>query len=251
MSDTSSDPDDRSARGGHVYADATSRTAKARKIEAILGRAIDLGGADVLDLGAGSGRLSAYLKPRVRSIVAADRDTAPFAAEGVDIHRTPGSDLPFADRAFDAVIFNHVIEHVGDRAEQGAILHEIARVLRPGGVLYLAVPNRFALIEPHYKLPFLSWLPQSLADAWVRATGKNDWYDCNPFRYGELVRHLRRQGFLVEDSTARAFRELVRIELAGRPLGRVLSRVPEVAVRLARPVMPTFVVLCRPEKPNT
>ena len=41
--------------------------------------------------------------------------------------------LPFADRAFDAVIANHVLFHVPDRA---AALAELRRVLRPGGRLF-------------------------------------------------------------------------------------------------------------------
>jgi SAM-dependent methyltransferase len=33
--------------------------------------------------------------------------------------------------------------------------HAARRVLRPGGVLYLAVPNRWSLVGPRYRLPFL------------------------------------------------------------------------------------------------
>jgi len=43
--------------------------------------------------------------------------------------------LPFASETFDAVIANHMLYHVTDRA--GA-LAEIRRVLRPGGALYAA-----------------------------------------------------------------------------------------------------------------
>jgi SAM-dependent methyltransferase len=47
-------------------------------------------------------------------------------------------DLPFADSAFDLVLCNHVIEHVphADRA-----CRELSRVLRPGGLLIVGVPN--------------------------------------------------------------------------------------------------------------
>jgi SAM-dependent methyltransferase len=48
-------------------------------------------------------------------------------------------DVPFPDDSFDVVFYHHVIEHVGDPA---ASLDELARVLRPGGMLYLGTPNR-------------------------------------------------------------------------------------------------------------
>jgi SAM-dependent methyltransferase len=40
-----------------------------------------------------------------------------------------------------------------------ALLDEVWRVLKPGGLAYLACPNRYSLVEPHYRLPFLSWFP--------------------------------------------------------------------------------------------
>jgi SAM-dependent methyltransferase len=49
--------------------------------------------------------------------------------------RTDAAMLPFADRAFDAVIANHMLYHVEDRA---AALAGIERVLKPGGKLYAA-----------------------------------------------------------------------------------------------------------------
>jgi len=232
-------------RRGHVASAPEGRLKKAEKIEALLAPYLDIAGADVLDLGAGSGLLSAYFAPRVKTLVAADRDTSPFEPEGIEIVETRGSDLPFDDNRFDLVIWNHVIEHVGDRATQATAAREIRRVLRPGGVLYCAVPNRLTLIEPHYKLPFLSWLPQPLADRWVRASGKGTWYDCNPFRAPELVRLLTDAGFGVEDSTRAAFYALLRIEKANSALGRALARLPAPLVDALHPLMPTFVMICR------
>lgn len=46
--------------------------------------------------------------------------------------------LPFADREFDAVVCNHVLEHIPD--DQQAI-REIHRVLRPGAWAILLVPD--------------------------------------------------------------------------------------------------------------
>ncbi len=46
--------------------------------------------------------------------------------------------LPFRDRHFDAVVCSETLEHVPDDA---AAVSEIARILRPGGWLFVTVPN--------------------------------------------------------------------------------------------------------------
>jgi SAM-dependent methyltransferase len=48
-------------------------------------------------------------------------------------------DLPFPSGSFDVVFFHHVIEHVADPAGS---LRELARILTPGGLLYVGTPNR-------------------------------------------------------------------------------------------------------------
>jgi SAM-dependent methyltransferase len=52
--------------------------------------------------------------------------------------------LPFHDHALDYVIASHVLEHV---ANPVAALVEWYRVVRPGGIVYLIVPNRLATFD--------------------------------------------------------------------------------------------------------
>jgi SAM-dependent methyltransferase len=63
--------------------------------------------------------------------VTADLDS-PHAMDKVDI-----MDMPYADGAFDAVLCNHVLEHVDD---DRLAMREIRRVLRPGGWAILMTP---------------------------------------------------------------------------------------------------------------
>jgi SAM-dependent methyltransferase len=52
--------------------------------------------------------------------------------------------LPFAPHAFDGAILSHFLEHV---PWPEAVLKQVAGVIRPGGMLYVAVPNPLYLTQ--------------------------------------------------------------------------------------------------------
>jgi predicted SAM-dependent methyltransferase len=65
-------------------------------------------------------------------------DLVPVAPDVLAIDIVNG--LPFAEAAFTAVYHSHVLEHL-DRAEGRELLYECFRVLRPGGILRVVVPD--------------------------------------------------------------------------------------------------------------
>ena len=101
--------------------------------------------------------------------------------------------LPFADRAFAAVVGGDVIEHV--RSAE-ATLSEAHRVLNPNGRLFLATPNRFSLApEPHVGLLGVGYLPRLLMNPYVRLRRKGTFRAIHTRGIGGWKRLLRRSPF--------------------------------------------------------
>jgi ubiquinone/menaquinone biosynthesis C-methylase UbiE len=69
-----------------------------------------------------------------------------------------GCALPYADRAFDIVYSNSVIEHVGDWSRQKAFAEEVRRV---GARLWIQVPAMGCPFEPHYLACCVHWFPRA------------------------------------------------------------------------------------------
>jgi len=77
-----------------------------------------------------------------------------------------GTCLPFADKAYDIVFSNSVIEHLHTRERQSLFASEVRRV---GRRYYVQTPNRWFPVEPHYLTPGMHFLPKS----WQRKLLRN------------------------------------------------------------------------------
>jgi ubiquinone/menaquinone biosynthesis C-methylase UbiE len=76
------------------------------------------------------------------------------------IVKADGRSLPFADKSFDWVFSNAVIEHVGDWDDQRQLAAEIRRVAMRG--YFITTPNLYFPIEPHALLPMYQFYPERL-----------------------------------------------------------------------------------------
>lgn len=65
---------------------------------------------------------------------------------------------PFEDHQFDMVVNNQVLEHVEDL---DAVLGEINRVLKPGGLCLALFPSKEVWREGHVGIPFVHWFPKN------------------------------------------------------------------------------------------
>jgi 2-polyprenyl-3-methyl-5-hydroxy-6-metoxy-1,4-benzoquinol methylase len=117
----------------------------------------DLGGLDwkrakVADVGAGRGWFSRVLSERLRETQGLDPrehvfpcDAAPESFEVdelVCVRTGAGGRLPFEDGSLDAAVSLEVIEHVED---QLGFLKEVARIVKPGGLVVVSTPNVLSL----------------------------------------------------------------------------------------------------------
>ncbi|WP_114241715.1 bifunctional 2-polyprenyl-6-hydroxyphenol methylase/3-demethylubiquinol 3-O-methyltransferase UbiG [Dyella sp. C9] len=220
------------------------RTLKARKIELLLGLDHSPAGGSLLEVGTGSGGIAHYFACQVPGqwrVSAVDVIDNRQLTEGYEFRLIDGCALPYADRSFDVVISNHVIEHVGDEASQLIHLRELKRVLKPGGQGYLAVPNRWMVMEPHFRVPLLSWLPRSWRSPYLRLAGKGEHYDCEPLTMGRAERLIEAAGLHYANVGLAALRATVSIERPAGPVIRWLAGMPDGLLKPGLPIMPTLI----------
>lgn len=202
-----------------------SRFRKAAVLDAIVGDRIRAAGV-VGDLGSGTGLMKRELERLSgQPIIGFEVDPRVVIERG----RTcvaDGTRLPTSDACFDFLIVNHLYEHVSDPRR---LFSEVSRVLRPGGSAYVSAGSRWAFLEPHYRLPFLSWLPGGLADRYVRWTGRARNYRGIRFLgYRSLQRAMDVPELRSADMTEHAIRSVLSEGGGGkwRSVWRILSVLP-------------------------
>jgi len=98
-------------------------------------------GEQLLEIGVGSGSFLAYAKVHGYAPIGCDLSAVICSRvereTGITMHCGPLESLS-DKQLFDAVVMNHVLEHVSDPV---ALLKAVRVRLKPGGVLHLAVPN--------------------------------------------------------------------------------------------------------------
>lgn len=114
---------------------------------------------DVLDIASGEGFGSADMAKRARSVIGVDIDAASvvhaqrrYHAPNLEFRIGSCTAIPLKDDSVDVVVSFETIEH---HDEHESMMHEIRRVLRPGGIIIISSLEKHAYTDvPGTKNPF-------------------------------------------------------------------------------------------------
>lgn len=126
-----------------------------RKHTEVLTSQLDIAGKRLADVGCGSGSLSHALAHKGAKVIGLDISEAALrqakigaSEDGTGFAAALGQALPLPNQSIDIAIYFNALHHI-PVADMELALDEVARVLRPGGRLYVAEP----LAEgPHFSL---------------------------------------------------------------------------------------------------
>jgi len=166
----------------------------------------DVSGKKVLDVGFGSGGIAiafnqadaiSYgvdVEPELRII--AEKNVLMNGAKA-EFKIYNGVNLPFDENLFDFVTCFSVLEHVSYPEK---LLGEMFRVLKPGGRIFLTLPNKYALKETHTLAYFVSWMPRKLAERYLKILKRSPLKDDNLHFYGyfDVLKMLKKTDYKYE-----------------------------------------------------
>jgi len=218
--------------------------ARGAEIAGTLAVEADVRGKRALDVGCGEGGVAVAFAQRGSHVVAIDnsednvRKTAQLLAgfgdnTSVAALRMDAHELAFSDTSFDVVVLADLLEHVSDPQR---VATEVVRLLRPGGLLYVSVPNKLSLWclvrDQHYQLFGLTLMPHAIAGFYVTKVRKRAAVYAveSTFRFGTLRKLFDRHGIRLRRCTH--LRSLSRLEDPETLIDPVQRRVATLLVKL-------------------
>jgi len=161
--------------------DYESRVRKAKKaISVIKDYLQDTKQCNVLDIGCSTGIMTNVYSEHFDKIIGIDIDkeaikyaSENFKNKNLTFIEASFNDINIEKRRFDIITCSHIYEQVDDAQE---LLDTIYKLLKPGGICYFVAGNRYKIIEPQFKLPFLSFLPNKLSKLYIRIAKKDGVY---------------------------------------------------------------------------
>ncbi len=230
--------------------DKKSREIKANKILAVIKDYANknnkkINSFNCLDIGCSTGLITSFLSKNFKKTIGIDTDfnaiksAKKLSKKNLNFIKASALEIPFKNDSFDLVICNHIYEHVPDAQK---MFDEIYNLLKKDGFCYLSAGNKHNIIEGHYKLPFLSWLPQSLANLYLRMTNRGKTYEEKHFSYFKIRRMLRK--FHVDNYTLRIIKNPEKYYLTDiSEKNSLIFKLPLFIFRILYPLIPTYIFI--------
>ena len=200
----------------------------------------------ILDIGCSGGIILHHLNGGFQQKIGIDIDQEAlkkakkeFHFDEIEFICADGMNLPFKENALSLIICNHVYEHLPD---SGQLFKEIFRTLKSGGACYCAAGNALGIMEGHYHLPFLSWLPKGLAHRYLRLMKRGDFYYEKHLNWWSFKKIFSM--FQLHDYTIRIIKEPGSFAAIGMiKKGSWISRIPRSFLSLLYPFIPTWILV--------
>ncbi len=201
-----------------------------------------------IDVGCSGGFFTSVISPYFEEVLGVDIDmpALKIADNNKSNHNLlyiagDSLQLPLPDKSVDLLICNHVYEHVPDPQ---MMFSDILRVLKDDGVCYLGAASRWIIMEPHYHLPFLSWMPKSMANIYMRLFNRGQYYYENLTTCAGIKQMTK--NFQVDDYTLKIIsnpdffhaRDMI-------PKNGIISKIPMWVWKLCYGILPTYILILR------
>ncbi len=161
--------------------------------------------SSILDVGSGNGVITSYYSEKGYEAVGIEVSESAVKQASEQFPETKfihydGLHFPFEDSSFDTILLNDVLEHISYN-DMEQVLAEIHRIMKPNGLVYISVMNRWQIIEPHTLIPLLTWLPKVAWNSVCMKLKKIDFSNVWPYTRGRLQLLLERHSFSFDDLT--------------------------------------------------
>lgn len=181
----------------------------------LIGRTLPAAPATIADIGGGTGRYSKWLADLGYTV--AHRDpialhvdyTRDLAEPAIDTAVGDARSLDLHDRAVDAVLLLGPLYHLVEAADRMAALSEAFRIVKPGGVVYMAAISRWAarldgviVSQTHREYPLLLDYIDTMERTGVMSPIREGGFVGYGHRPQELRDEVTNAGFTVESLVA-------------------------------------------------
>lgn len=228
--------------------DDKGRILKARKVMKIVSEFVNLNQADVLEIGCFTGAFQEVFSNNCKMFIAIDIDEKAIkrarqriTSRNVKFYLKNIEGTDFNDSNFDLIICNHIYEHTPNISK---MVREMHRILKPGGIIYFAAGNRWQLIEPHHRLPFLSWFPKPISNFYLSLIKKRrQIYYEKHLSYAGLLKNLKI--FNIFDFTPIIVNDPNKYYVSSKPINKLQRKLLWFAHKCFHFFFPTFIFILR------